>query len=367
MTLGKQLLHFIISFIICNHLSPTSSSSNLSPSVLKGGLVYSEESSLGPVYLNRDYVSFVRTIDTFALEQSAQATRDFTTLYHTLCHTITQHLTPFDHYHSQMANQNEEQDEIIFSPVKYFIREGRQVCKNMGARLPELRTENSTNRFRFAAIQKKITKFSAGIHFDQATKKYRYDSDSTPANYNEGGSPFKKLQYGGFYTGKTFEGEWEWDSYLVAQGPNWFVLYNHPAWDMKIRLADQNDHEHKDFIMCIKPLEQSFEKETKENNLFLQLADHACKRDKGALIAATQYILTEIEMITNLNITIKSYEPKMEDFFPTIMTEESDRAKRSTDNVTNNNNNINSNSTSKSPEQKQKKAKKLARKRYEKS
>ena len=319
MTPGKTLLHFII----CYCLSPSSNSSTLSPSVLKGGLVYSEESSLGPVYLNRDYVTFVRTVNTSALEQSAQTTRDFTTLYHTLCHTISKHLTPFDKQNqNDPDNQTKPIDEVVFSPVKYYIREGRQVCKNMGARLPEIRDKDSSNRFRFAAIQKGITKFPAGVHFDQKTQTFRYDTDDTPANFNHGKSYFKKMNYGAEYTSKNFQGEWEWDSYLVREGPKWFLFYNNPEKEITIRMADSVDKEHKDYIMCVKLLDKTFEKLSAENNLLLQLADNACKRDKRALVASTRYILTEIEMVTNLDIKIQPYTPKMEDFFPLILDEE---------------------------------------------
>jgi len=61
---------------------------------------------------------------------------------------------------------------------------------------------------------------------------------------------------------------------------------------------------------------------TKENNILLQLASHACKRDEKALVASTWHILAEIETITNLNVTVKEYEPKMSDYFPHIETKE---------------------------------------------
>jgi hypothetical protein len=94
MSTGKkfQIPLFLLIYVNLLHHSNTV----ISPSVLKGGLVYSEESSLGPVYLNRDHVNFIRAIDTSALEKSAQAIRDFTTLYHTFCQKVGKHITPFD-------------------------------------------------------------------------------------------------------------------------------------------------------------------------------------------------------------------------------------------------------------------------------
>lgn len=320
MTLGKKIFQIAIHYCLFS----SSLSSTLSPSVLRGGLVYSEESSLGPVYLNRDYVSFVRTVDTSVLEQSAQATRDFTTLYHTLCRTIKNHVTPFDRNNNRNNNTQTpaETHEIIFSPVKYPIKEGRQVCKNMGARLPEIRNTDSYNKFRFAAITKHISKFPAGIYFDQKTQTFRYDSDHTPANRIHGGSPFTSLHYGGFWTGGNYPGDWEKDSTILGAAPDWFILYNDPKKDFTVRQADSIDQVYKEYIMCEKPIDRTFEKTSKETNILLQLASNACIRDERALVASTQYILSEIEAITNLNITVKEYTPKMEDFFPIIIDDE---------------------------------------------
>ena len=314
MTYGKPQFHIFLFFIVLS----SSYTSNLSPSVLRGGLVYSEESSLGPVYLNRDYVSFIRAVDTSILEHAAQTTRDFTTLYHTLCRSINNYVTPFDV--APKKQPGNQPDEIVFSPVKYLIKEGKQVCKNMGAKLPEIRDDPSSNTIRFAAIAKNITKFPAGVYFDSNTKTFRYESDHTPANYQQGNSPFRKIHYGGAWTDSNYKGDWEYESAIVNQGSEWFILYNNPKNDFTIRQADSNDAQFKDYIMCMKPVDATFEQATKESNILMQLAKNACIRDEKALVASTELILAEIEAITNLNISIQSYTPKMEDFFPVIIT-----------------------------------------------
>ena len=314
MTSGKPQFNIFLFFIVLS----SSYTSNLSPSVLRGGLVYSEESSLGPVYLNRDYVSFIRAVDTSILERAAQTTRDYTTLYHTLCRSINNYVTPFDV--TPKKQKEKEPDEITFSPVKYLIKEGKQVCKNMGAKLPEIRDEPSRNTIRFAAIRKNITKFPAGVYFDSTTKTFRYESDHTPANYHQGNSPFRKIHYGGIWTDGDYKGDWEHESAIVNQGSDWFILYNNPAHDFTIRQADANDAKFKDYIMCMKPVDATFEQVTRESNILMQLSKNACIRDEKALVASTELILAEIEAITNLNISIQSYAPKMEDFFPVIIT-----------------------------------------------
>ena len=108
MNSGKKIFRiFTLSFFL---ISLQNLIASQSPSVLKGGLVYSEESSLGPIYLNRDHVNFIRTIDTSALQKSAQAIKDFTTLYHTFCNKVGNHITPLMHpfHHQKMMNKQNQ-------------------------------------------------------------------------------------------------------------------------------------------------------------------------------------------------------------------------------------------------------------------
>ena len=213
MTSGKKLVKLFIIFT----LSSLCYTSLASPSVLRGGLVYSEESSLGPVYLNRDYVSFVRTVDTSVLEQSAQATRDFTTLYHTFCQTVGKHITPFDSKASNTTSNNEPvpTHEIVFSPVTYHVKEGKQVCKNMGARMPEIRDRDSYNDIRFAAIKKRIKKIRAGVYSEEDTSTYLYYSNNKPANYDPDNLPFQFNSYRGICYRWKYKATWEKNTTLT--------------------------------------------------------------------------------------------------------------------------------------------------------
>ena len=321
MTAGKtfQILLFILIYpnllLYCDSV--------LSPSVLKGGLVYSEESSLGPVYLNRDHVNFIRTIDTSALQQSAQAIRDYTTLYHTFCRQIGKHSTPFDKELSIDTTTKPPTNktfDIVFSPVKYQMKEGQQVCRNMGARLPEIRDRETYNDIRFAAMKKRVTKIRAGVYYDTSTLAYRYYSDDKPANEKDGKSVFPFISYGGEWEGGKYLAAWEDDPTLKRSdmAPKHFLIYNEPHDSFAIRLSDSADKRHLDYIMCEKPIDNTVQTLTKENNILLQLAHHACKRDEKALVSSTRYILAEIEAITNLNVTLQDSKPKMSDYFPNI-------------------------------------------------
>jgi hypothetical protein len=326
MNYGKTIFVFLISLYLTSLQNLIASPS---PSVLKGGLVYSEESSLGPIYLNRDHVNFIRTIDTSALQNSAQAIKDFTTLYHTFCSKVGNHITPFDkQIPSLQDDEQPKTEELVFSPVKYFLKEGLQVCRSMGARLPEIRNRDSYNEIRFTAIKKAIKKFRAGVYYDTGTTTFRYYSDDKPANHDVGKSPFTHMTYGGDWISGKYKAFWESDKTLIGMAAKHMVIYTDPEDAFAIRLSDNNDEWYKDYILCEKPIDTTPITLTKENNILLQLASHACKRDEKALVASTRYILAEIEAITNLNVTVKEYEPKMSDYFPNIETREEEETEK---------------------------------------
>jgi hypothetical protein len=139
---GKiTIILLLYKILICVQVSA------LSPSILRGGLVYSEEAGQGPIYLNQDYMSFVRTANTSVLLKSAQITRDFTTLYYTFCGEVDDRLRVSLRQDGRTEdNENAEKAEeleILYSPMKYPIQEASATCKAMGGNLPEIRDKHS--------------------------------------------------------------------------------------------------------------------------------------------------------------------------------------------------------------------------------
>jgi hypothetical protein len=97
------------------------------------------------------------------------------------------------------------------------------------------------------------------------------------------------------------------------------IIYNHPEKEFVIRLGDANDKGYKDYIMCEVPKSVVGERLKEENNLILQVTDHACKRDEQGLVASTNIIINEIEAITNLNVSMPEEIQTMDHFFPKIV------------------------------------------------
>jgi len=300
-----------------------------SPSVLRGGMVYSEEASRGPVYLNQDFMTFVRTVDPDILQNSSQLTKDFTTLYHNYCQNIADQMSAFHRQQKQTdINSVNTEWESVFSPFKHHVSEAPAVCKSMNARLPEIRDKESYDRIRTDAIRQGVHKIAAGVFYDTPHKHFRYYSDQTNARTN---SPFKHMTYGGTWKGRGIEADWDSDYYISQMASSYAVIYNNPMGDFNIRLADVDDIWYWDTIMCEKKVNTSMEFISIENNMLTQLAHHNCQRDRRAIVASTQYLLAEIESITNLNITLLDRQPTTADFFPQWSTSETDpRPSRST-------------------------------------
>ena len=297
----------------------------LSPSTLRGGLVYQEKTTQGPVYVNVETVTLFRKADPSVLAESAQLSRTLGNRYQAVCRQVANRVTLFDKEKQKAkTSQNSEIQEtydhpfdIHFSAFKYPILDAPQVCKEMGGRRPEIRDKNSKDAIRFAAIKKGITKISAGVHYDAANNIFRFISDDVNVRQH---SPFPFLEYGGYYEGMAYTANnWE-DEYSVKQyAANYPIIYNHPAKDFVIRLGDNVDKEFKDYIMCEVPKPPPTSHIRNENNLLMQVTDHACKRDEQGLIAATNVIISEIEAITNLNVTLPEDLNSVDQFMPKVI------------------------------------------------
>jgi len=84
----------------------------------------------------------------------------------------------------------------------------------MGGRKPEIRDKISMEAIRFAAISKGVEKILAGIVYNSANNIFRLTSDNVNVRYK---SPFKFLEYGGYYKQGTYQAiNWE-DKYSVPQ------------------------------------------------------------------------------------------------------------------------------------------------------
>ncbi len=76
--------------------------------------------------------------------------------------------------------------------------------------------------------------------------------------------------------------------------PKHIILYVDPDTEFSLRLSDRNEEVYLDYILCQKPIDKSTYETTRENNILLQLAHHACRRDEKQIVTSTRYILAEV-------------------------------------------------------------------------
>ena len=279
---------------------------------LKGGLIYKHE---GVAQINQDYLTFKRQVDTSALQSVAQRLKDSTTLYREYCSLLSSYDKKGQRTKSHEAYDKASSLNItvqyISTPLKYPLRDTTSVCSRLSARKVEIRDMATYNAARNYASENHILQFEAGIKFNQQANRFQFISDSQPARLPK---LFPHIVYGGYYTGSQHLADYEKDSYVVGDAIKYPYVYSQPTGNFVLRMADNNDRERLDYIMC----EQSVSKPPPEKaaeNPFIQIAAHSCKRDYTALQAQTEYTLNEIFSITNLNFTLNE-EPTWTTFFP---------------------------------------------------
>jgi len=287
---------------------------------LKGGLIYNQE---GTAQVNQDSIQYTRLVDTTGLFNIAQKLKDCTTLYTTFCKQA-------EHYNLHIYTREQplhtQPKPYIVTPLKYPIKEAGGVCKRLQARLPEVRDLKTYNEIRTLASEHDVTRIAAGVKYDSVNNVFTFMSDGANARTN---SQFQALQYGGSYIGKLHTGQWEDDRNIQAEAKNYPVIYRFPKNDFNIRIADSQDRDYPDKILCEKHEAAQVLNDTQETNLMSQLAVHACRRDAKSVVANTLFTLNEINQITTLNFTAQSHEPDWNMFFPEFKVTRINRQKRS--------------------------------------
>ena len=271
----------------------------------RGGLIFKYE---GNAQINQDFIQYSRLLDTTSLFNIAQRLQDSTTLYTTYCQTLV--IEP-----QQQAEpvQSKPTLQYFHTPLKYPIKEAKGVCSRNGARLPEIRNRQSQNDVRSYANLHQISRIAAGIEYDQKFQHFIFMSDSSNARTL---SPYDRIQYGGGYPDKKHLGLWESDAYLQKEAYHYPLIYKYPGGDFVLRLADINDMNYQDHIMCEKDPVINPEPNPDEQNWLTMLAIHACKREQNSLVANSQYTLKEVGSVTTLNFTLSAEEPDWSSFFP---------------------------------------------------
>ena len=283
---------------------------------VKGGLIYKYEDA---AQINQEYSVFKRSLDTSALQSVYQRLQDSTTLQAEYCDLITNYKAKNKPVRDSKAVEEAKRNNItvmyLATPLKYPLKDTEAVCHRLWARRVEIRDLYTYNAARTFANIHGIEQFEAGIMYIPKNRRFQFITDGVQAKLDK---LFPTVFYGGSYTGQEHKANWEQDGYLLADAGKYPLIYKNPAGHFKLKLADINEVEQQDYVMC----EQAITNYTTAqvplvSDQFMQIAVHACKRDLESIQSQTQYTLNEISTITNLNFTINP-EPLWTNFFPQL-------------------------------------------------
>ncbi|MGV0982884.1 MAG: hypothetical protein ACOYB0_11105, partial [Polynucleobacter sp.] len=277
--------------------------------------------------------------DTSTLEKGIQGGSDLTTIYDQMCQRIIdslkkQELEKLKPKQPPKRKFESPQMEVIITPITYPIRDAERVCQNLNAQEPEIRTWDDHARISTAAAKKGIYIIKAGVKYDQATKTYLWKSDGFPVDRY---TPFTEFWYGGDYIGKWHKAnDWAQDQWVRGMAHNFFVSYHDPQANFRIRMSDNNVHNHHDYIVCERKTPEDLKANTVEDHMLFQLMGHNCERDRESIVKLMAYTVHEARVVTNLNISLTGNTPDYKAFFPQVKEYEQsqkvvhDRARRST-------------------------------------
>ena len=211
----RLLFGIIFTFIIYQAIFNQVKSQNIKEDIqLKGGLVFKPE---GLAQINQDYMQFIRSIDTTALQTFAQQAYSAIQLYSTFCNVTAE------------LNKRNTNNDTVPLPFKRYLKisnkqklsSARSVCSQLNAQLPEIRDSDDLSKLREYAHKNEVQKISAGVYYDSSFKILRFISDHSEATRP---ALFKSIFYGGSYTGMRHHGNWQ-DPHVHTALKSYPVIY----------------------------------------------------------------------------------------------------------------------------------------------
>lgn len=251
-------------------------------------------------------MTFSRKVDTSDLETFAHTLQSSANLYAKFCKDLEvleaqSRIKTLDKRHS-----------YIPSPSKVRHTHASAACKQMSARLPEIRTLRDKRDMEDAMIASNLQETRAGIKLERIGNKFLFISDDSNAK-NE--TIFPRIYYGGSYENVWHEARWEQDKHVVQEAQIYPLAYKLSQEGLRLRVMDKSTLESEGQIICEQ--RHIVPQEAIENNVLIQITAHSCKRDLPSILATTKNSINEIKMITNLdlNVSLDDTSP-LETFLP---------------------------------------------------
>ncbi len=145
---------------------------------VKGGLIYKNE---GKAQINQEHSIFKRAINTSALQSVEQQLVDGTKLYQEFCNIITNYHWKNFNTAEELAKTNNLSVTFFTTPLKYPLKDSKQVCKRLKGRRPKIADIDHYNAARSFAAKKGIKMFEACIRYNVKVKRIEFLTSSIPA------------------------------------------------------------------------------------------------------------------------------------------------------------------------------------------
>ena len=116
-------------------------------------LIYYEEHSNGPIYLNPQFYTVTREVDTSPLEGFIQYARGLSKLYETQCQKTDSSYSDKEIEYKKALEANEPQTILHITNTEHNVLDAESVCRQSGLILPEIRTVADKEFVRRAAVE----------------------------------------------------------------------------------------------------------------------------------------------------------------------------------------------------------------------
>ncbi len=317
----------ILFFTLCFFFFIHCCSTQVNPSIQKGGIIYNEEYVQGPTYVNQQHYTLHRKADTSTLVQAVKFTRTLATQYETLCRETSHQVSSQEVQLATPAPATPEKSverswEVVVSTGEHRVLDAPGICSGLGGRLPEIRTVDDREYIRLEMIKAGIDICYAGVTYDSKGKIFRFNSDGANARTN---SPFPYLQYGCNWGDANNAADWEWNHWVRVCANDFPVTYDWPDGTFAIRLADTAQFERQRRIICVKDKFIKVEtKVTKEALALYKLSLHSCRRDEKSLTDSIEIVVHDIGAVTTLNMSALVKAQTSVSFFPQFVEDDTD-------------------------------------------
>ena len=276
----------------------------------KGNLLFKET---GANYLNQEHMMFTRLLDTSDLTIFTQTYLETANTYKSFCDSIATLFYKINPDQTPPPTINLERNfTIISSTSTHTIAEAAAVCRSMGARLPEVRNRADDRDLLEAVERNNVRTVLAGAKFDIKSGKFLYESDLVDVASN---TVYNAPYYGGSYTRKYHRASHWSDHYLIKDASNFYLTYVKANDGLAFRLSDKDTVHESNIILCQKPV-PVINKSLVSTNLLIQMTMGYCTRDSQWITETTQQAITQIKLITSLDLNLNNNGSTLKNYLP---------------------------------------------------